>query len=247
MSGLSALTGSVTGHNSQPAADMLRVDIITLLPELLLPYTRLGVCGRAVAAGKVAVHCWNPRDYAPPPHRLVDDRPYGGGSGMVLLAEPVLAAARQACAANPAGIPIYLTPGGEPFTDAMARELAGASGLIFLCGRYRGIDERAVQQFGGREVSIGDYVLSGGEPAACVILDAVLRHVPSVLGNADSLEEEAFADGLLAPPCYTRPPVFEGEAVPEVLRSGDHAAVVRWRETQAREKTRRRRPDLLKR
>lgn len=223
----------------------MRVDIITLLPALLAPFLQFGVCGRAVADGAVQVQCWNPRDYAPPPHRAVDDRPYGGGSGMVLMAAPLLAAARAARAANPQAMPIYLAPRGERFSDSLARELARQPGLIFLCGRYRGVDERAVELFGGREISAGDYVLSGGEPAACVVLDAVLRHVPSVLGNADSAEEEAFADGLLDAPCFTRPPLFEGREVPPVLLSGDHAAVRAWREAQRQAQTRRCRPDLL--
>lgn len=223
----------------------MRVDVITLLPQLLAPFMQYGVCGRAVTDGKAAVHCWNPRDYAAPPHRVVDDRPYGGGSGMVLMAEPVLAAARAAQAANPRGKAFYLTPSGEVFNDALAREMAAEEGLIFLCGRYRGVDERAVELFNGRALSIGDYVLSGGEPAVCAVLDAVLRHLPGVLGNPDSPEEEAFAEGVLDAPCYTRPAVFEGKAVPPVLLSGDHSAVAAWRREQAAARTRRRRPDLL--
>ena len=223
----------------------MRVDVVTLLPELLAPYVQYGVCGRAVAAGKAAVHCWNPRDYAPPPHRTVDDRPYGGGSGMVLMPAPVLAAARAAQAANPRGRRFYLTPRGEVFNDALAREMAAAEGLIFLCGRYRGVDERAVEAFDGRALSIGDYILSGGEPAVCAVLDAVLRHIPGVLGNPASPEEEAFAEGMLDAPCYTRPAVFEGKPVPEVLLSGDHTAIAKWRQAQAQAHTRKHRPDLL--
>ena len=224
----------------------MRIDIITLLPELLHPFMQLGVCGRAIAAGAVAVECWNPRNYASPPHRIVDDRPFGGGSGMVLMAEPTLAATRAAQAANPDACPIYFTPRGTVLNDKLARELAQQAGLILLCGRYRGVDERAVTAFGGREISIGDYVLSGGEPAACVLLDAVLRHIPAVLGNANSAEEDAFADGLLDAPCYTRPAVFEDQPVPPVLLSGDHAAIKKWRRQQAEQMTAQRRPDLLK-
>lgn len=222
----------------------MRIDVVTLLPELLAPFLRLGVCGRAVARGLVTVRFWNPRDYAPSPHRTVDDAPYGGGSGMVLMAAPVLAAARAALAENPAAERVYFAPRGTRLDDAMARGLARREGMVLLCGRYRGIDERAVEIFGGFEVSVGDFVLSGGEVAACVLMDAVLRHVPGVLGNADSVEEEAFADGGLAAPCWTRPAVFEGRAVPEVLLSGHHEEIAQWRRARARAITRSRRPDL---
>ena len=222
----------------------MRIDVITLFPEMFAPFLRLGVCGRAVAAGKVSVCFWNPRDYAPLPHRAVDDKPYGGGSGMVLTPPPLAAAMRAAAAANPKGRAILPTPRGKRFNDATARRLAVADGLIFLCGRYRGIDERAVRLFDGEEISVGDYVLSGGETAVLTMLDTLLRFVPGVLGNDDSVQEEAFADGLLDSPCYTRPRVFEGEAVPQVLLCGDHAAIVRWRRQQAQQLTASRRPDL---
>ena len=233
------MTGGKIGNGA------VRIDIISILPELFSPFLQYGVCGRAVAGGKATINFWNPRDYAAPPRRAVDDRPYGGGSGMVLLAAPVLAAARAARAANPAALPVYLAPRGELLTDNLARELARAPGLALLCGRYRGIDERAAQQFGGREVSVGDYVLSGGEPAAIVLIDAVLRHLPGVLGNAESADEEAFAGGLLDAPCYTRPPVFEGMPVPAELLSGNHAATQAWRRQQAQKITARARPRLL--
>lgn len=223
----------------------MRIDIVTILPDLFAPFTQVGVCGRAIADGRVSLHLWNPRDYAPPPHRVVDDRPYGGGSGMVLMAPPLMAAVQALRQENPNGAGIYLTPRGELFNDAMARELARQPGLVLLCGRYRGIDERAVELFGGREISVGDYVLSGGEPAAWVLLDAVLRHVPGVLGNAASPDEEAFADGLLDAPNYTRPPLFAGKAVPPVLLSGNHAQVAKWRRQQALNMTEKQRPELI--
>ena len=223
----------------------MRVDIITLFPELFGEFFRLGVCGRAAADGKMTPHCWNPRDYAAPPHYLVDDRPYGGGSGMTLMAAPLMAAVAAADAAG-GGQRIYLTPRGELLSDATARRLATAPGLMILCGRYLGVDERAVAAFGGMEISVGDYVLSGGEVAAMALLEATLRYVPGVLGNSQSPNEDAFADGLLAPPTYTRPENFNGARAPAVLLSGDHEKIQQWRRQQAEEITRQRRPDLLK-
>lgn len=222
----------------------MRFDVITLFPPLFDNFLKLGVCGKAFAGGLAEARFWNPRDYAPLPHRHVDDKPYGGGGGMVLAAPPLLAACRAAREKSPAAQALCLTPGGEMFTDALAREFAAADGLIFLCGRYRGVDERAVQLFGGRALSIGDYVLSGGEVAAMVVMEAVLRHVPGVLGCENSAADDAFSDGLLDAPCYTRPPVVEGMGVPEVLLSGNHAAVAAWRKQRAEELTARRRPDL---
>lgn len=227
----------------------MRINIITLFPEMFAGFLRFGVCGRAVTAGKITVTFWNPRDYAPLPHRMVDDRPYGGGSGMVLMPEPVVAAARAAKASYPAASAVYLTPRGALFNDATARRFAATDGLTLLCGRYRGIDERAVRLFAGEEISVGDYVLSGGEVAAMVIIEAVARQIPGVLGNEDSAEEDSFsvaAGGMLDAPCYTRPAVFEGMAVPDVLCSGDHAAVRHWRAEVAAELTRKQRPDLLR-
>ena len=224
----------------------MRIDIITLFPEFFTEFGRLGVCGRAITAGKASLHCWNPRDYAPPPHHLIDDKPYGGGSGMVMKAEPLLAAAASARHHNPAAVPLYLTPRGKLFNQALAGELAKESGIILLCGRYRGIDERAVELFGGREISIGNYILSGGEVAAMAIADAILRHLPGVLGNEDSLHEEAFSkEGILDAPCYTRPAEFAGKRVPEALTGGDHAAVRRWRQQAIHRLTAGQRPDLL--
>lgn len=213
----------------------MRLDIITILPELFDAWRQYGVCGRAVQSERVAMHFWNPRTYAQPPHYAVDDRPYGGGAGMVLAPPPLVAAVRAAAAAAPPSAQrIFLTPRGARLTDALARQLATAPALTILCGRYQGVDERAVSIFNGMEISIGDYVLSGGEVAAMVLLEAVLRHVGGVLGNPDSAGSDAFANGLPAAPCYTRPPVFEGRAVPKVLVSGDHQAIAQWRAEQAK-------------
>lgn len=220
----------------------MRFDIITLFPEMFAPFTRSGVVGRAFADGLASAHLTNLRDFASGEHG-VDDRPFGGGSGMVLAAEPVAAAIRK-CRKDNAGPVIYPTPRGRLFNDKMAREMARLSGCTILCGRYRGVDERALAEV-DMEVSIGDYVLSGGEIAAMALMDAILRHRDGVLGNPDSAGEEAFADGLLDAPCYTRPAIFEGKPAPEVLLSGDHAAIREWREQQARALTESRRPDLL--
>lgn len=207
----------------------MRLDIITILPELFSAWSQFGVCGRALQNGTATIHFWNPREHAEPPHYAVDDRPYGGGAGMVLSAPPLAASIRDAQSASPNAQLIYLTPRGELLTDSLARELSQASALTLLCGRYQGIDERAVNLFNGREISVGDYVLSGGETAAMVLLEATLRHVSGVLGNANSRDEDAFADGNLAAPCYTRPEVFEGQPVPKVLLSGNHNAIAQWR------------------
>ena len=223
----------------------MQFDIITLFPQLFEQFLKFGVCGRAFDDEKASARFWHLRDYAPLPHRIVDDRPYGGGSGMVLSAPPLLAAMRDVREKAPTAQAIYLTPRGELFDDSIARELASSSGVIFLCGRYRGVDERAVQQFGGRELSIGDYVLSGGELAALVIMEAVLRHIPGVLGCDNSAEEDAFSDGLLDAPSYTRPPIVEGVGVPDILLSGDHAAIAAWRKQTAEDLTAKCRPDLL--
>ncbi len=221
----------------------MRFDIITLFPELFLPFFRCGVVGRAFSGGLARAETAQLRDYCEGAHGA-DDRPFGGGSGMVLAAAPVLAAVRDMRKRN-AGPVIYPTPRGEVFSDAVARDLAKLPGCIILCGRYRGVDERALEAEADREISLGDYVLSGGETAAMAVMDAVLRYVPGVLGNPLSAEEDSFGGGLLDAPCYTRPEVVEGRAAPAVLLSGDHAAIREWRQARAREMTAERRPDLL--
>jgi tRNA (guanine37-N1)-methyltransferase len=225
----------------------LRVEIVTVFPDYFGPVIGTGVLGRARDAGLVAVSTRDPRDFTTDRHRTVDDHPYGGGSGMVMKPEPLVAAIEAAREAVGDGARVLLlTPQGRRFDQGLAGELMRHGRLVLVCGRYEGIDER-VRAFVDAEVSIGDFVLSGGEPAAAVMLDAIARLVPGVLGNVDSLREESFAadaQGQLEYPQYTRPREFRGMSVPEVLMSGDHAAIDRWRCAQRRARTEVRRPDL---
>lgn len=225
----------------------MRVDIITLFPELIAPYFEDGLLKTARDRGILEIHLHQLRDYTTDKHRQVDDRPYGGGPGMVLKAEPffrAVEAIQKGLQAKPRVI--LLSARGRLFTQALAKELAKEECLILLCGRYQGIDER-VTALATDEISIGDYVLSGGELPALVLTEAVCRLVPGVVGNLESLEADSFAqEGLLGPPQYTRPLNFRGMTVPEVLLSGDHEAIERWRREQSLEKTRKNRPDLLK-
>lgn len=222
-----------------------RIDVITLFPEWVESLKALGLTGRALADGRVALHCWNPRDYASGVHRSVDDRPYGGGPGMVMRPEP-LAKAIEAARADGAEAPVAcLSPQGRRLDQAGVETLAQRERLILVCGRYEGIDERVMDELVDEEWSIGDFVLSGGEPAAAVMIDAVVRLLPGVLGHEQSAEQDSFADGLLDCPHYTRPETWRGQTVPEVLLSGDHARIERWRRAQSLDRTRRRRPDLM--
>ena len=243
------------GTAQQPDGAGLRpfgVDVVTLSPASVLAGVAEGVVGRAVRRGRIRLRVWQLREFSRAPHRKVDDVPYGGGGGMVLMPEPLVLAAEHALAAGGADRPVLLlAAAGEPFTQALAAQLARGPGMVVLCGRYEGVDARVAQVLGAREVSVGEFVLSSGEPAACCLVDAVVRLVPGVVGNPRSLEEESFAvegvtGGLLEYPQFTRPRVFRGLAVPDVLLSGDHAAVARWRRQQALELTRQRRPDLLR-
>ena len=220
----------------------LAVDLLTIFPEVVETYCAASILGRARAAGVLAVRVLDLRAGADDVHRSVDDAPYGGGAGMVLAPEPVFRAVERTGAARPL---FLLSPGGRRFDQAVARELAELPSFSLLCGRYEGVDQRIVDHLVDGELSIGDVVLAGGELAALVVLEAVARLVPGVVGNAASLDEESFAAGLLEYPQYTRPACFRGWEVPEVLRSGDHAAVARWRHEQAVERTRQLRPDLL--
>jgi len=206
---------------------------------------RLGVTGRAIERGQVELALWNPRDYAHDVHRTVDDRPYGGGPGMVMMVEPLRQAIRDARAAAPDSRVLYLSPQGRRLDQDTVREMATAPGLILLAGRYEGIDERLIEVDVDEEWSIGDYVLSGGELPAMVLMDAVIRLLPGVLGHADSAEQDSYADGLLDCPHYTRPEAIEGRTVPAVLMSGNHELIRRWRLQQALGRTWLRRPDLL--
>ena len=228
------------------ARKRLHVGVVSIFPEMFAPFLRCGVTGRAVASGRLRVDCWNPRDFTDDPHRRVDDRPYGGGPGMVMAVLPLMGAVRAARAAvgGQASV-IYLSPQGRRLDQAGVRLLAARERLILVCGRYEGVDERFIRLAVDEEWSVGDYVLSGGEPAAMVLMDAVARWLPEVLGHEDSAAEDSFANGLLDCPHYTRPPVVAGLQVPAVLMSGHHGDIARWRQRQALGQTRRKRPDLL--
>jgi tRNA (guanine37-N1)-methyltransferase len=222
-----------------------RATVLTIFPEMFPGPLGLSLAGKALAEGKWALEAIDIRGFATDKHRSVDDTPSGGGAGMVMRADIAAAAIDAARASMPAGAPtIYLSPRGYPFMQEQARELAGGPGVILLCGRFEGIDERVLQARNVEEISIGDYVLSGGEIAAQVVIDAVVRLMPGVAGNDSSLAEESFAQGLLEYPHYTRPRDWEGRAIPEVLLSGDHKAIAKWRREQAEKLTKARRPDL---
>ncbi len=224
---------------------MMRIDIVTLFPEFAMSVGRYGITRRAVESGLLSLRAHNPRDYTDDPHRTIDDRPYGGGPGMLMKVEPLRRAIGEARTALPGAAVIYLSPQGERFDQSMARELAGLPGLILVAGRYEGIDERLVELECDREVSIGDYVLSGGELAAMILIDTVTRLQPGALGDQHSAQQDSFSDGLLDYPHYTRPEVVADKRVPKVLLSGDHAAIARWRRQQSLGRTVQRRPDLL--
>lgn len=226
----------------------MHVQLISLFPEFADCLARHGVVGRAITRGRVRLDCWNPRDFAGDAHRTVDDRPYGGGPGMVMKFEPLAAAVQAARAAAPAGSPVIcLSPQGELFDQQVARRLAALPGMILVAGRYEGIDERLIEAEVDFELSIGDFVLSGGEIAAMAVVDAVVRLVPGVLGDQESAQQDSFMSGLLDHPHYTRPEVVRGMRVPEVLLSGDHTKIARWRLKQALGRSYTRRPDLLRR
>jgi len=226
----------------------MRFDVVTLFPEMFDAVSQNGITGRAVEKGLVDLALWNPRDYTRDRHRTVDDRPYGGGPGMLMKIEPLRDAIREARRAGPGkGHVIYLSPQGRTLDQQGVRELAGYEQLVLIAGRYEGVDERLIETEVDEEWSIGDYVLSGGELAAMVVIDAVTRLLPGALGHEGSAEQDSFSDGLLDCPHFTRPELFEALPVPEVLLSGDHAAIARWRMKQALGRTWLRRPDLLER
>jgi tRNA (guanine37-N1)-methyltransferase len=220
----------------------MRVDVFTIFPEMVRSFAAQSLLGKAQERGTLDVRVHDVRDQAHDAHRTVDDAPFGGGAGMVLMAEPVFAAVE---AAEPPRPLLYLSPAGRRLDQRWARELAIGDGFSLLCGRYEGVDERVREHLVDGELSIGDYVLGGGEVAAMVVLEAVCRLVPGVMGNDTSADEESFSDGLLEYPHYTRPAELRGWGVPDVLRSGDHARVARWRRAQALARTRAARPDLL--
>ena len=220
----------------------MRVDVFTIFPSMIEGFAAQSLLGKAQAGGVLEVRVHDIRAAATDVHRSVDDAPFGGGAGMVLMPEPVFAAVEQAEPPRPL---LYLSPAGRRLDQAWARDLASTDGFSLLCGRYEGVDERVREHLVDGELSIGDYVLGGGEVAALVVLEAVGRLVPGVMGNDTSADDESFSDGLLEYPHYTRPAALRGWEVPEVLRSGDHGRVVRWRRAQALDRTRRHRPDLL--
>ncbi|MFC5578528.1 tRNA (guanosine(37)-N1)-methyltransferase TrmD [Lysobacter niabensis] len=224
----------------------MRIDVITLFPDFIAQCAAFGITGRAGERGLLSLHGWNPRDYAEGNYRRVDDRPFGGGPGMVMLIDPLRAAIEAARQADPAPARvIYLSPQGAALTQAKARELASRERVILLCGRYEGIDERLIEAEVDEELSIGDYVLSGGELAAAVVIDAVARLQEGALSDSESAEQDSFEGGLLDCPHYTRPVEHELGRVPDVLMSGNHAEIARWRRKEALGRTWQRRPDLL--
>jgi tRNA (guanine37-N1)-methyltransferase len=223
---------------------MMRFDVITLFPEMF-DAIRLGVTGRAIDKGLAELVLWNPRDYTEDVHQTVDDRPYGGGPGMVMKVEPLLAAIQAAKAQSPTSKVVYLSPQGQRFVQATAVAATQTSGIILIAGRYEGIDERVIHSFVDEEWSLGDFVLSGGELPAMVVIDSMIRLLPGALGHAESAEQDSFSDGLLDCPHYTRPENILDQDVPSVLLSGDHEKIRLWRLQQALGRTWLRRPDLL--
>ncbi len=226
----------------------MQIAVVSIFPEMVGQVAEYGVVGRAKERSLLSLDCENPRDYTSDPHRTVDDRPYGGGPGMVLKYEPTAAAIKAARERLPKGSPVVcLSPQGKVFDQAAARRYAGMEGLILLAGRYEGIDERLIENEVDEELSLGDFVLSGGEIAAMAVIDAVARLLPGVLGDDESAMQDSFMEGLLDHPHYTRPETIEGMRVPAVLLSGDHARIARWRYKQALGRTYLRRPGLVKR
>ena len=224
----------------------MRFGVVTLFPEALMALVETGVIGRAIGDGKVVVNTESPRSHAHDKHRTVDDRPFGGGPGMVMTPQPTVDAINALRESIPGAKVVYLTPQGKVFDQAKAVEFSRCESMILLCGRYEGIDERIIESVVDEEVSLGDFVLSGGEVAAAAIIDAVSRLVPGVLGHPESAEQDSFAnEGWLDCPHYTRPENYNGMAVPPVLMSGDHKAIALWRRQQALTRTRMRRPELI--
>jgi tRNA (guanine37-N1)-methyltransferase len=223
----------------------MRIDIITLFPELLSSPFETSILKRAIDANKVIVNFHNPRDYSTNKHKKVDDYPFGGGAGMVMTIEPIDLCLEYLKKTNDYDEIIYLTPDGEQLAQNVSNELSLKKNIIIICGHYKGIDQRVRDHLITREISIGDFVLSGGELAAAVLCDGIIRLIPGVIGDESSALTDSYQDGLLAPPIYTRPAKYKGWSVPEILTSGDTPKVDAWREEKALEKTQRLRPDLL--
>jgi tRNA (guanine37-N1)-methyltransferase len=226
---------------------MLTIDVVTLFPEVIAPFISASIPGRAVEAGLVRFRLVQLRDFAHDRHRTVDDYAYGGGAGMVLKPEPFFEAVDSLKADGPLGAVVLFSARGRPFGHADAVRFSLAERLTLLCGHYKDVDQRVADGLAAEELSVGDFVLSGGEPAAICVLDAVVRLLPGALGDHESASTDSHYDGLLSPPSYTRPPEYRGLAVPEVLRSGNHAEIGAWRQAEAERLTRERRPDLWSR
>jgi tRNA (guanine37-N1)-methyltransferase len=228
----------------------MQFDVVSLFPEMFAALTQSGVTRRAFEQQRWGLTLWNPRDFTQDRHRTVDDRPYGGGPGMVMLAKPLeatiqAAKARQLALGLPAPRVVFMSPQGKPLTHERVMALKDESGLVLLCGRYEAVDQRLLERVVDEEISLGDFVLSGGELPAMALMDAVVRQLPGVLGDDASALEDSFVNGLLDSPHYTRPEVYEGEAVPPVLLGGNHAEIMKWRRQRMLEATARKRPDLL--
>jgi tRNA (guanine37-N1)-methyltransferase len=223
----------------------MKFDILTLFPNMFSSPLRESILGKAIEKGLIQIRTVNIRDFTSDKHQVVDDTPYGGGQGMVMKVEPIARAIESVKSQNPSARTVYLTPQGKPLHQDLARRLSTQPHLILLCGRYEGVDERVRESLVDEEISIGDYVLTGGELAAMVVIDAVSRFIPGVLGSDRSAEEDSFYNSLLEYPQYTRPPNFRGHCVPEVLLSGNHSAISLWRRKEALRQTSLRRPDLL--
>jgi tRNA (guanine37-N1)-methyltransferase len=224
----------------------MRFDVFTLLPQVMLPYLQASMLGRAQTAGLLEIHLHNLRDYTEDRHRTTDDVPYGGGGGMVMKPEPIFRAVESVLGTERGHVPVVLlTPQGRRFDHATAQAFAGFKRMALICGRYEGVDERVRQYLAHDEISVGDYVLTGGELPALLVIDSVTRLLPGALGDADGAEDDSHASGLLEYPHYTRPSDFRGWRVPEVLMSGDHARIAAWRREQALQRTWMRRPDMI--
>lgn len=222
-----------------------RFQVITVFPEMITAAMSVGVFSQALKNSLLSLTCINPRDFTTDLHRTVDDRPFGGGDGMIMLPEPLEKSIAQAKSQHPSAKVVYLSPQGKPLTHNKAQELSQSEGLILLCGRYGGIDQRVINKFVDEEISTGDYVISGGELAACVVMDAVSRFVPGVLGHRDSADNDSFAGGLLEHPNFTRPREYQGQSVPEILVGGHHAKINDWKHLVSFLVTLQKRPDLI--
>ena len=240
-SSISSPTGSPK-KGDENAHTRLRIDVLTIFPQIIDQFCTVGVVGRGRSAGVLDIRAHDLRVATSDPHRSIDDKPFGGGAGMVMMAAPLFGAVAEIDPARPL---LLMSPAGKTFDQSMAVELAGAGGFSMLCGRYEGVDQRVGDHLVDEEISVGDVVLAGGEVAAMMIIEATARLVPGVLGNSTSVEDESFTNGLLEHAHYTRPADFQGWAVPEVLRGGDHGLIERWRLASALDRTARLRPDLI--